>query len=284
MCGRTLTFLQHIHHRQNISCVILKFQEVLKNKEKFWHEGPQDTAITTKITEMVCVDLQPLTIVDDIGYRRLVSHSEERYEMVSRKTLSTVVISKIVRSMSEKISGIVTTASTPSVTSDIWTSKSGNNFISVTVHFIDADWQFQHLLLEVWLFSGESHTAANIDFRKWELKIVAQLKINSVTCMVRKYLLLERLCEQRHALALPACQSLNLGQGMELANQDWELVDILVKIFKLFWEATKTLSGEQSTVADCIPVVNSIKTSLQSLCGEQRVKIFANELRTEMNH
>ncbi|KAJ8886574.1 hypothetical protein PR048_012786 [Dryococelus australis] len=62
------------------------------------------------------------------------------------------------------------------------------------------------------------------------------------------YLLLERLCEQRRALVL-ACQSLNLGHGMELTNQVWELVEILVKILKLFWEATKTFS-EQSTVAD----------------------------------
>ncbi|KAJ8889102.1 hypothetical protein PR048_008596, partial [Dryococelus australis] len=63
----------------------------------------------------------------------------------------------------------------------------------------------------------------------------------------------------------------------ELTNQDWELADILVKIVKLFWEATKPLSGEQSTVAVCIPLVNSIKT-------EQIVKMFANELLTEMNH
>ncbi|KAJ8887723.1 hypothetical protein PR048_013941 [Dryococelus australis] len=68
------------------------------------------------------------------------------------------------------------------------------------------------------------------------------------------YLLLERLCEQRSGLALD-CQSLHLGHGMELTNQDWELVDILVKIPKLLREAIKTLSGEQSTVAECIPVV-----------------------------
>ncbi|KAJ8884131.1 hypothetical protein PR048_015988 [Dryococelus australis] len=127
------------------------------------------------------------------------SHLEERYEIVSRKTLSTVVIQKIVRSVAEKISGIVTTESTLSVTSYIWTSKSGNDFISVTVHFIDADWQSQHLL-EVWPFSAVI---------RWD----------------RTHLLLERLCEQTHALAL-ICQS-NLGHRMEIANQDWELIDYL---------------------------------------------------------
>lgn len=343
--------------------------QVLKKKEKFRKGGPQDTAITNKIAEMVCVDLQPLTIVEDVGFRRLVSHLEERYEMVSRKTLSTVVIPKIVKSVSEKISEIVTTASTFSNTSDIWTSKSGNDFISVTVHFIDDDWQLQHLLLEVLPFSGESHTAVNIEenlrvcFRKWRIEIgnisamvtdsaanmksaVTRLDITSVSCMVHSlqlvvnsgclkqksvanvvgtarrlvghyhhsvlakksltkaqndlnipqhcliqdeptrwdstYLMLERLCEQRRALAL-ACQSLSLGHGMELTNQDWELAEILLKILKLFWEATKTLSDEQSTLADCIPVVNSIKTGLQSLCGEQRVKMLTNELIGEMN-
>ncbi|KAJ8867850.1 hypothetical protein PR048_031655 [Dryococelus australis] len=104
----------------------------------------------------------------------------------------------MVENVATKICGILTSANSLSVTSDIWTFKSGNDFISVTVHFIDNDWQYKHLVLEVCSFSGESHTAT---FSKWDISMykivgivtdnaanmkcaVSQLGISFVSCLV----------------------------------------------------------------------------------------------------
>lgn len=55
--------------------------------------------ITEKSFEMIAIDYQPFSIVDDRGFRNFVAELENRYTLPSRKTLS----QKSVPEMNERI-------------------------------------------------------------------------------------------------------------------------------------------------------------------------------------
>ncbi|KAJ8877012.1 hypothetical protein PR048_021464 [Dryococelus australis] len=142
-------------------------------KKKLPKGSTRDISITQKIAEIICVDLQSISVVEDYPtWKNYIIH-----QMVSQNTLTTKIIPEMVENVA------LLHLQTLSVAIYIWTSKSGNYFISVTVNFVDSDWQHKHLVLIICPFSGESHTAVNIEqnlgetFSKWDIGISAWIKV-----------------------------------------------------------------------------------------------------------
>ena len=59
--------------------------------------------IHDKIGEMIAIDNQPISIVEGIGFTRLLNHISPKYEIPSRKYFQERVIAKIYEKLSNSI-------------------------------------------------------------------------------------------------------------------------------------------------------------------------------------
>ena len=66
------------------------------DRQKVWAiNSERSKAVHTSIGEMIAADMQPLSIVDDVGFNRLVSLLEPRYSPPSRKYMTDTVMPEI---------------------------------------------------------------------------------------------------------------------------------------------------------------------------------------------
>lgn len=94
-------------------------------------------------------DMQPLSTIDDNGFRRLLQTLEPtcRYEPPTRKTITQTYLTKLYSKTQDKVQQQFKNAKYFSFTTDMWTSLSNQSYMSVTAHFIDNSFQLVSTLL-----------------------------------------------------------------------------------------------------------------------------------------
>lgn len=98
--------------------------------KKIWDiNSTQAKRIHIAIGEMIAIDSQPFSIVDDIGFTRLIKLLKPNYELPSRKYFSTNIIPEMHSKVLTKIEKRINEASNVSFTTDIWTNNADASFI-----------------------------------------------------------------------------------------------------------------------------------------------------------
>ncbi|XP_061128956.1 zinc finger BED domain-containing protein 4-like [Syngnathus typhle] len=113
--------------------------------------------------EFIALDDQPFSIVEDVGFRRLIEHIEPRYAMPSRRHFSGVCLPELFNIVATHVHELLASDITAiSFTTDIWSSDvSLTSMLSLTAQWMDEDFKLQKILLHSQEFRG-SHTAAAI--------------------------------------------------------------------------------------------------------------------------
>lgn len=78
----------------------LQQQNIIKSmskSEKLPADSKKARLITEKNVEMIALDYQPITIVEDKGFKRVMAAAEDRYVLPSRKILSQKLIPESMR-------------------------------------------------------------------------------------------------------------------------------------------------------------------------------------------
>jgi hypothetical protein len=125
---------------------------------KFDRDHPKQILITQKIAEMMCRDNQPFTIVEDAGFRALLNAAEPRYTIPSRKTFSEHIVPKLYSEIISAVKSDVHGASSLAFTTDAWSSRANQSYLSYTAHFLSQDFKTRNYCLGVENVD-ESHTA-----------------------------------------------------------------------------------------------------------------------------
>ncbi|XP_042216861.1 zinc finger BED domain-containing protein 4-like [Homarus americanus] len=99
-------------------------------------------------------------VVDDKGFKRLVSALDPRYELPSRRELTRTHLPNIYDQEVKRVKKELENTNAVSET-DIWTSRATKGFITVTAHFISPTWELKSVVLET-IRMQEARTAANI--------------------------------------------------------------------------------------------------------------------------
>ncbi|KAJ8867100.1 hypothetical protein PR048_032962 [Dryococelus australis] len=99
------------------------------------------------------LDFQPYTVVEDTGFQRLLNVLEPS---VVPKMYDTVK-SKIQTYLNNSVSSLPCL----SLTSDLWTSRANDSYISLTCHYLDECFNMTSYVLGNSNFPGE-HTGASI--------------------------------------------------------------------------------------------------------------------------
>ncbi len=114
-------------------------------------------------------DLQPISVVEDRGFIALVKTLDPRYQIPSRKKLMEGTINNMYEDCKAKVMATLQNENHVILTTDMWTSRSTEAYLTVSCHFIN-NWQMQEFVLETGHFSAQ-HTADNISA---ELKRIAE--------------------------------------------------------------------------------------------------------------
>ena len=137
-----------------------------------------------KIGEMLAIDCQPISTVDDIGFRQVLKTLEPRYQCPSRKYFTETIIPKIYRGMKEEVLKLINHCNTASVegnyvsfTSDAWSSSvNDTSLLSLTAHWIDAQFKRTSAVLCAQCLT-EAHTGEYIAaqiltmLEKWDIAL-----------------------------------------------------------------------------------------------------------------
>ena len=103
--------------------------EAAEDRVKLWNcSDPQAQRITHRIGEMVALDCQPLSIVEDTGFLRLMKEMEPiaRYVVPSRKYITDVILPQIMNGVATEVKKELSSAQWYSFTTD--TVQSNYNF------------------------------------------------------------------------------------------------------------------------------------------------------------
>ena len=139
----------------------LTLEETLSLKKIWDINSSQAISIHNSVANMIIVDCQPFSIVEDVGFNKLMKCLKPNYELPSRKFFKEKTIPTIHKSVVHKVQTLVNNEYNISFTTVIWTNVSNHSFISVTEHCLDRNFTSSTVVLRVVSFV-ESHTAANI--------------------------------------------------------------------------------------------------------------------------
>ena len=107
--------------------------------------------------------MQPISIVEGMDFKHLLSYLEPRYRVPSHTHIATVC-RHLYNTQKERLKKEITGCGYLALTTDIWTSSAVDCYLIVTVHFIDKLWQIcTHVLLTTEM--AEHHTRINITDR-----------------------------------------------------------------------------------------------------------------------
>ena len=261
--------------------------------------SPQrSSAITDLIAEFVARDLRPLSVVDGVGFRQLLGYIEPGYKVPSR-THVTSICSKKYRSTKESLLASFNKVSNIALTSDIWTSRATQAYLTITCHFITADWKMEGKVL-LTQEMHERHTGVHISERlmngakEWKIeeKISAVVRDNAAN-MVLAMELLEDWSDQScfgHTLQL----AVNAGLDLSIINRLTAVCRKIVGHFRHSVVAMGALRTRQTNMS--IPqhnLLQDVSTRWNSTyfmydrLAEQRWAIYAvihDELVTPSSH
>ena len=169
--------------RQKTDAWQLTLAELKERKDSWSYDHPQHKKVTQWIAEMIAMDSQPFSIVEDIGFLCLLSNVCPLYTVPSRKYFAEKIIPEMSAIKAQLMKDIHSGGdSFPiSFTTDIWTRDAGgDSFISWTAHYINPiTFIREEHVLQVCPFAG-SHTAAAMS--EMITKLLEYSKIQSTHC------------------------------------------------------------------------------------------------------
>uniref|UniRef100_A0A3B4FMZ3 BED-type domain-containing protein n=1 Tax=Pundamilia nyererei TaxID=303518 RepID=A0A3B4FMZ3_9CICH len=117
--------------------------------------------ITQSITYFICKDLRPYNIVENEGFSYMIKTLEPRYVIPSRRFFADTAVPNLYIDVKHKVEESLSTAERVALTCDAWTSRAVDSYVTITAHYLTADWQLLSYVLQARTLH-ESHTGANI--------------------------------------------------------------------------------------------------------------------------
>ena len=137
-------------------------KETFKNKEKLSENSDRAKAITAAIAEFMALDDQPLSVVANPGFRRLMEVLEPRYVLPSRHYFTEKALPAAHKKLRDHVQEQLANVPAIGFTTDIWSSSvCPMSLLSFTAQWIDASFTLQRVTLHTQDFRG-SHTAERI--------------------------------------------------------------------------------------------------------------------------
>ena len=110
----------------------------------------------------------PLSFVEYIGVRALLSYLHPEITMISRNTAKSNLFKMYKREKARMKHMLEETLGMISLTGDLWTSITTDGYLAITVHFIDKEWVLQKRVLD-FSFVAPPHTGVAISEKVYSI-------------------------------------------------------------------------------------------------------------------
>ncbi|KAK6196376.1 hypothetical protein SNE40_001613 [Patella caerulea] len=130
-------------------------------QNKLSRNSKRATEITDSVTRFIIQDLQPYSVVEDKGFKHMLSILEPRYTIPGRHYFADTAVPQLYKSVKDDIQLQLRETSRVAITSDGWTSNSTQSYVTITVHFINDLWELCSFVLQT-REMAESHTGSNL--------------------------------------------------------------------------------------------------------------------------
>ena len=121
--------------------------EAFANTQKYERTSKRWIEITNAIGYHVAKDMAPIATVECKGFKHLMKTVDKRYGLPSQKYFSKTVIPSMYRPEREKVAAELRYIKHVAATSDLWSSRTMDPYISLTVHYIDENWKLRTRVL-----------------------------------------------------------------------------------------------------------------------------------------
>ena len=150
-----------VQHKQLQSPGQVKLTDAFNATTKLPHSSKRAKELTDAIGYFIAKDMQPVSVVQGVGFQHMMNHLEPRFQIPHRKTFMDRVLPSLYLKVKETVLPCIAAADCFAITADCWTSRANEAYIGVTFHTITKEWEIQHFVLENQELP-EQHTAANI--------------------------------------------------------------------------------------------------------------------------
>lgn len=144
-----------------------KLSEYMVKQQRLKSDSQKAKALTHHIAQVMFLDLRPLSIVEDAGFRGLMQEAEKRYVIPTRSTFRNNILPELYQRCAEAVKRKIKAykerfgaKALYSITTDGWTSSSNLSIVSYTLHIVH-DFEIQSFTLGTVQLS-QRHTAANL--------------------------------------------------------------------------------------------------------------------------
>ena len=134
--------------------------EFITKKGKYANSDPRQVQLTDALLKFIAGDLLPLSIVESDEFKNLMEIADSKYQMPSRKHLSSKLLHEKSTEVRNNIIHQLKMTESVCLTIDIWSSRQMRGYIGMTAHFI-LEWNLQSILVCCKRFKGK-HTSENI--------------------------------------------------------------------------------------------------------------------------
>lgn len=126
------------NNRVPLSTDLLGSSSFDETNDKFSDTHPVAKKITSLVAEMIALDLQPYSFVDNIGFNRLLEYLQPQYSLPSPSYFSRTAIPDMYESVKQIIVSHLKEAESGVVhfTSGIWMSNQTREYLTLTAHWV----------------------------------------------------------------------------------------------------------------------------------------------------
>lgn len=212
--------------------------------------------IDQQLVKMIVKEYHPFSVVENVEFRNLIKMLCPTYVIPSRKTISQSLMPQMFEMTVERVKDTLKNVEAVCLTTDGWTSKTNQSFISVTAHFIDP--KNETLISSVLLGCidfDEKHTSDNLArflrnlVEEWNLsnKLTAIITDNAanIKAAIRK-------CNWRWLSCFAHSINLTVQSSLDCIDSTLSKVKSIVQYFKKSSHALAKLNDYQKRTSSPI--------------------------------
>ena len=268
---------------------------LVSNPKKYNMKDHHQVAITEALVTFIAGDLLPLSIVESPRFHDVMDVANVRYQVPSRKHLSTKLLSQRTTEIREKVMKSLQKAEVICVTVDLWSSRQMRSYFGMTARYV-ADWCLPSVMLACSRFHG-SHIGDAIS-EEFE-KTIASFQISRKV----SFTITDSASNMLKAFSLPGFEEENDdsedenddSEGEEVENigfkqeklesfnthhltpYDRKILEELVQILTPFETATHCIQEDKVVTSSMVvPCVRVLKSTIDNLNRKYTSRFVAN--------
>uniref|UniRef100_A0A182W3Q6 BED-type domain-containing protein n=1 Tax=Anopheles minimus TaxID=112268 RepID=A0A182W3Q6_9DIPT len=188
------------------------------------------------LLEMICHECLPFDIVEGDTFKKFIRMLNPNYELPSRKTLSNGLLTDNYLGLLETVTECLIKTKSVALTLDGWTNSNNANFLAVTAHYINDDFELCSNLLECFEFTQQC-TGHNI--ADWLKSVMLKFKIeNKIQAIVTNHTThLKDAIDEINVPHLPCfAHTLNMIIQLAVKNSIISTIDEMKQIINILKE------------------------------------------------